>query len=477
MEKMAGIPPAARGIRRDNHVCSVKTCFNLLSPSVPWKMCDTCRAHDRQVRHERRLRDLGELPPLLPRASQKKRKQPTETSTNGAEEGGQNNESVDHTAPPCTSSNAADASLDVPQPDDDISDRIPDGTLGFTEPPTPPPVGVDSNAPSNEELSTALDPSPVAVQNTAPTTLIDGTSSSTTATVRRRTRKSAKQRIGQTSFPAFPTPIPLAYTQQNPALRPPSGGGSYMPPAPPYPPPYYMPHPYGMPPFNSPQAYAHPLSHLLPVLQTSTSHIPSQRLHNLDRTAHIHLIPTALMHRIRIHIYRLASTCHMPTLIHIIWGLIRPRCMGCIIRCPHPGFNYSTLRLSWYPRLRLLLSLSNARKRIRQLHKFRLRVRLYRLVHRLQCPRCRRWLRCHLPSLLSVLFLAHVKDWKPKQHSDLMDQPPMKTTSSSMSHGKTQKVRMKQTHCPHSEGANVTYVIVRLELPSTVVYVNGVEQS
>ncbi|KAF8838408.1 hypothetical protein BDN67DRAFT_95359 [Paxillus ammoniavirescens] len=258
MEQMAGIPPAARGIRRDNHVCSVKTCFNLLSPSVPWKMCDTCRAHDRQVRHERRLRDLGELPPLPPRASQKKARQPTEKSTNDTEDDGQNDESVDHTAQPFASSNATDASLDVPRPDDDISDRVPDGTLVFTEPLTPPPVDVDSNAPSNEEPSTALDPPPVAVQGIAPTTSIDGTSFSTTATVHRRVRKSANQRIGQTSFPAFPIPTPSAYTQPNPSFRPPSGGGPYMPPAPPYPPPYYMHHPYSMPPFNGPQPYAHP---------------------------------------------------------------------------------------------------------------------------------------------------------------------------------------------------------------------------
>ncbi|KAH7924925.1 hypothetical protein BV22DRAFT_474677 [Leucogyrophana mollusca] len=67
LRQMAGIPPAARGIRRDNHVCSVKTCFNLLAPHVPWKMCDPCREHDRWVRNNRRLRDRGELPPLSPR--------------------------------------------------------------------------------------------------------------------------------------------------------------------------------------------------------------------------------------------------------------------------------------------------------------------------------------------------------------------------------------------------------------------------
>ena len=66
---MAGIPPAARGIRRTNHVCSVRACFNLLAPHVPWKMCDTCRAHDRQVRNIKKQREAGRLPLLTSRES------------------------------------------------------------------------------------------------------------------------------------------------------------------------------------------------------------------------------------------------------------------------------------------------------------------------------------------------------------------------------------------------------------------------
>ncbi|KAF9220780.1 hypothetical protein BS17DRAFT_882210 [Gyrodon lividus] len=257
MEQMAGIPPAARGIRRENHVCSVKTCFNLLSPSVPWKMCDTCRAHDRKVRRERRLRDLGELPPLPPRASQKKTKQPTEKSVNDSEDDGQTDESVDHATQPFSSSNTTDESSDVPQPDSDMSDRNSDGTLIFTEPLAPLPANVDSNTSSGGEPSTSLDPPPIAVQNTAPTTSINGIAPSTTTTVRRRVRKSANQRIGQMSFPAFPTP-PSAPTQPNASFRLPGDVGSYMPPAPSYPLPYYMPPPYGMSPYNAPQTYVHP---------------------------------------------------------------------------------------------------------------------------------------------------------------------------------------------------------------------------
>ncbi|KAI0944839.1 hypothetical protein AcW1_001672 [Taiwanofungus camphoratus] len=58
-EPRTGIPPAARGTRRTNHVCSIKACCNLLSPSNPWKMCDSCRARDRAGRREKALRDIG----------------------------------------------------------------------------------------------------------------------------------------------------------------------------------------------------------------------------------------------------------------------------------------------------------------------------------------------------------------------------------------------------------------------------------
>lgn len=51
-----GFPPAARGMRRANHVCIIKACFNLLSPTNPWRMCDMCRAKDRAHRREKALR-------------------------------------------------------------------------------------------------------------------------------------------------------------------------------------------------------------------------------------------------------------------------------------------------------------------------------------------------------------------------------------------------------------------------------------
>ncbi|OSX63459.1 hypothetical protein POSPLADRAFT_1139796 [Postia placenta MAD-698-R-SB12] len=62
-EPKTGVPPAARGTRRTNHVCSIKACYNLLAPTNPWKMCDLCRAKDRQGRREKALRDSGLLPP------------------------------------------------------------------------------------------------------------------------------------------------------------------------------------------------------------------------------------------------------------------------------------------------------------------------------------------------------------------------------------------------------------------------------
>jgi len=52
------IPLVASEGQRTNHVCSVKSCCNLLAPSVPWKMCDSCRARDRMVRQNKKLRDM-----------------------------------------------------------------------------------------------------------------------------------------------------------------------------------------------------------------------------------------------------------------------------------------------------------------------------------------------------------------------------------------------------------------------------------
>ena len=57
-------PSAAGAPRRTNYVCSMKGCHNLLAPQIPWKMCDICREHDRENRKNKKLRDLGQLPPL-----------------------------------------------------------------------------------------------------------------------------------------------------------------------------------------------------------------------------------------------------------------------------------------------------------------------------------------------------------------------------------------------------------------------------
>ncbi|KAI1798109.1 hypothetical protein LXA43DRAFT_933980 [Ganoderma leucocontextum] len=62
-EPTTGVPPAARGMRRTNHVCSIKACSNLLSPSNPWKMCDLCRSRDRAGRRIKALRDSGLILP------------------------------------------------------------------------------------------------------------------------------------------------------------------------------------------------------------------------------------------------------------------------------------------------------------------------------------------------------------------------------------------------------------------------------
>lgn len=50
-------PPGIRGKRRSNHVCSMKTCQNLLSLESPWKTCEFCRLRDRARVRSRSARD------------------------------------------------------------------------------------------------------------------------------------------------------------------------------------------------------------------------------------------------------------------------------------------------------------------------------------------------------------------------------------------------------------------------------------
>ncbi|KAI0042822.1 hypothetical protein FA95DRAFT_1563936 [Auriscalpium vulgare] len=52
------VPPAARGIRRTIHVCSIKGCHNILNPNSPWKMCDPHREKDRASRKRKSEREL-----------------------------------------------------------------------------------------------------------------------------------------------------------------------------------------------------------------------------------------------------------------------------------------------------------------------------------------------------------------------------------------------------------------------------------
>ncbi|EKM56959.1 uncharacterized protein PHACADRAFT_194534 [Phanerochaete carnosa HHB-10118-sp] len=97
-----GVPPAARGVRRTNHVCTIKGCHNLLSPSTPWKMCDDCRAHERTVRKIRALRESGmmvdPLPPRMPprerKEKQSKEKQATRSTNDMNGDGEHSSRSV-----------------------------------------------------------------------------------------------------------------------------------------------------------------------------------------------------------------------------------------------------------------------------------------------------------------------------------------------------------------------------------------------
>lgn len=49
--------------RRKKDVCSVPICQNLLPPTIPWKMCNSCRERDRDIRKNKKLREKGQLPP------------------------------------------------------------------------------------------------------------------------------------------------------------------------------------------------------------------------------------------------------------------------------------------------------------------------------------------------------------------------------------------------------------------------------
>ncbi|KAI0372050.1 hypothetical protein BV20DRAFT_1016217 [Pilatotrama ljubarskyi] len=83
-EPIHGVPPAARGTRRTNHVCSIKSCANLLSPSNPWKMCDLCRSRDRAGRRLKALRDSGLIPPELADGNIEKVKMEVEGKVRGS---------------------------------------------------------------------------------------------------------------------------------------------------------------------------------------------------------------------------------------------------------------------------------------------------------------------------------------------------------------------------------------------------------
>ncbi|KAH7882809.1 hypothetical protein F5I97DRAFT_1899663 [Phlebopus sp. FC_14] len=247
IEQMAGIPPAARGIRRENSVCSVKACFNLLSPSVPWKMCDTCRAHDRKVRYDRRLRDLGELPPLPPRIPQKKVKKTGEKpATNSTRDDERNNESADPTTqlPSCT---VGDDTFEVPQLDNATSDR----GLIITEPLIPPTVNDENNPPFNAGSSTKAHSLQETALNAEPD-ISANFGESSTSSVRRRRRKSVLPNPGQTPFSAN---SPSVAARSNASLVPPGNNGAYMPPNAAYSMSYYMPLPCGAPPYNAPQTH------------------------------------------------------------------------------------------------------------------------------------------------------------------------------------------------------------------------------
>ncbi|KII84619.1 hypothetical protein PLICRDRAFT_57585 [Plicaturopsis crispa FD-325 SS-3] len=192
----SGVPAPARGSRRTNHVCSVKPCYNLLSPAVPWKMCDACRENDRIVRRNQRLRQQGkpvpgESPALRRPASKASKKAKTE----------------------------GDSTTDAPftnplVPDGATSESLPADTPSANEASTSE-LAADTAGASAETESTAEGPRPR----------------------KKRAKKAPKPKKEPAAAPSS-APLPGA------APYPPYG-------QPPYQFPYYMPPPYNMPPYTA----------------------------------------------------------------------------------------------------------------------------------------------------------------------------------------------------------------------------------
>ncbi|KZT70517.1 hypothetical protein DAEQUDRAFT_725449 [Daedalea quercina L-15889] len=314
-----GFPPAARGMRRTNHSCIIKACYNLLSPTNPWRMCDVCRARDRAHRREKALRASGVITTPLPSEKdagdgtgqgqgeggeqpKKKKKKKKKKKANDAATVPQ--DAVDLTsasapAPPAPSSSAVQGD---PQgtglvfmapllPSKPSSPAAIEHSLPPSDVPVDPPPPVD--VVPTDDAPPAASPRPASAPSTRPFQIVSAeeiasrsaqaestaapskkkrkiqkssTTSAVSATVRANAEASTSTAGSSAHAPAAPVlvhpPVPVGHEMHAPP--PPFPVDGPPPPGVTYPP-YYMP-PYGMPTYAG-QPPHYPYSHYGPHYQ------------------------------------------------------------------------------------------------------------------------------------------------------------------------------------------------------------------
>ncbi|KAI0264603.1 hypothetical protein BC834DRAFT_881619 [Gloeopeniophorella convolvens] len=141
------IPPPARGARRSNTVCSIKSCQNVLDYRSPWKMCEAHREKDRLNRRRKSDREKGIFSePDEPIAAPSRATSPAD----------------DHmgvTVDIELGAETPDLDSDLIDPTPDAATPIPDTQIIFTDPLLPPGETIPVVAPpqqSVQEFSTTL---------------------------------------------------------------------------------------------------------------------------------------------------------------------------------------------------------------------------------------------------------------------------------------------------------------------------------
>lgn len=296
-----GVPPAARGVRRTNHVCTIKGCHNLLSPSAPWKMCDDCRAHERTVRKVRALRESGvpvdPVPPRMP-PRERKEKQTKEKKTKSGKKDGSSGEHSSHSESPELNEDEGDGSglifmdpvlldeeTDAPEPilrvNTKISFVMADQEGNISEPPNSRP----QPPPPEPVVAPPLPSTPLVLPATSESAL-----SSVVSKKKASKKKAANQSPNTTTVvpsvveTAHPEPsgsnapsVTSPEVQPLPTAETPAPASALLSPSP-YGLPYYMPPPgYGLPypPPGAPYPYPPPPPHHLPPAFPRDSFAPS----------------------------------------------------------------------------------------------------------------------------------------------------------------------------------------------------------